>query len=194
MTDAAVVSEDRGPVLLALARATIASALGQEAHADQSAPWLRAHGACFVTLTRDGSLRGCIGGLEARRPLLEEFTAFARAAAFNDPRFPPVSASELESIRIEVSLLTPLEALPARSETEALDLVRPHVDGVVLEWRRHRGTFLPQVWEQLPIPADFFENLKLKNGLPRDFWSEEIRLFRYQVLKWSETEITETAI
>jgi AmmeMemoRadiSam system protein A len=193
MTDGAFLNDDRGPVLLTLARAAIASTLGQELQADQSAPWLRAHGACFVTLTRDGNLRGCIGGLEARRPLLEEVTTFARAAAFDDPRFPPLSASELASVRIEVSLLTALEPVPARSEVEAHRLVRPHVDGIVMEWRQRRGTFLPQVWEKLPSPEDFFENLKLKTGLPRDFWSEEIRLFRYQVVKWSEAEITEAA-
>ena len=193
MTDVAAIHEDRGPVLLALARAAIASAFGETSCADQTAPWLRDRGACFVTLTRGGGLRGCIGGIEARRSLLETVTAFARAAAFNDPRFPPLGANELESTRIEVSLLSALESLPALREVEAMRQIRPHVDGLVLEWGRHRGTFLPQVWDALPNARDFLCQLKLKIGLPHDFWSDEIRLYRYQVTKWKEPEIGQMA-
>jgi AmmeMemoRadiSam system protein A len=192
MTDTGTMNDERGPVLLALARASIASAFGQSDRADRSAPWLRAKGACFVTLTRDQKLRGCVGGIEARRPLLDEVTAVARAAAFADPRFPPLSANELESTRIEVSLLSSLEPLPVRSEGEVLGQIRPHFDGLVLEWGRHRGTFLPQVWAALPDTRDFLCQLKLKAGLPRDFWSNEIRLYRYQATKWREPELPRT--
>ncbi len=185
--------ENRGAVLLGLARASIASAFGPARCADQSAPWLRAEGACFVTLRQDGELRGCVGSVEAYRPLLEDVTANAHASAFRDSRFPPLRASELERTRIEVSLLSPRELLSVRSEADALAQVRPHIDGLVLEWGRHRGTFLPQVWEALPDPRDFLVQLKLKVGLPYDFWSDEIRLGRYQVAKWSESEIERTA-
>jgi AmmeMemoRadiSam system protein A len=192
MTDTDAMNEERGPVLLALARASIASAFGQSDRADRSAPWLRARGACFVTLTLDQKLRGCVGSIEARRSLLDEVTAVARAAAFADPRFPPLSANELESTRIEVSLLSALELLPMRSEDEVLGQIRPHVDGLVLEWGRHRGTFLPQVWAALPDTRDFLCQLKLKAGLPRDFWSNEIRLYRYQAAKWREPDLVQT--
>jgi len=193
MTETDAMNEECGPVLLALARASIASAFGQSDSADRSAPWLRAKGACFVTLTLGQKLRGCVGNIETRRPLLDEVTAVARAAAFNDPRFPPLGADELESTRIEVSLLSALEPLPAGSEDEALGRIRPHVDGLVLEWGRHRGTFLPQVWAALPDTRDFLCQLKLKAGLPHDFWSNEIRFYRYQAAKWREPEPARTA-
>jgi AmmeMemoRadiSam system protein A len=186
------MNEERGPILLALARGSIARAFGQPDNADRSAPWLRAKGACFVTLTLGPKLRGCVGNIEARRPLLDEVTAVARAAAFDDPRFPSLSANELESTRIEVSLLSALEPLPVRSEDEVLGQIRPHVDGLVLEWGRHSGTFLPQVWTALPDTRDFLRQLKLKAGLPRDFWSDEIRLYRYQAAKWREPELAQT--
>jgi AmmeMemoRadiSam system protein A len=193
MTGAAVKIEDRGPVLLALARAAIAGALGGKAQADVSAPWLREPGASFITLTQGGELRGCIGSLEARRPLLEDVAANARAAAFHDPRFRPLDADELGRTRVEVSLLSPLEPFPARSEDEALTQVRPHVDGLVLDWRGQSATFLPQVWDDLPNPRDFFAHLKLKAGLAPDFWADDLRLFRYHVTKWSEPETGPTA-
>lgn len=188
MTDMAATNEERGVVLLALARTSIARAFGGTNPVDETASWLRDKGACFVTLTRNGELRGCIGGVEPRRSLLDDVTAVARAAAFDDPRFPPLSAGELDETRIEVSLLSPLEPLRARSEAEALNQIRPKIDGLVLEWRRHRATFLPQVWEKLPDARDFLRQLKVKAGLPPEFWSQDIRLSRYQVAKWSEPE------
>ncbi len=186
------MNDDRGPVLLALARASIASAFGETSFADRSAPWLREKGACFVTLKQEGELRGCVGNIEARHPLLEAVTAAARAAAFEDPRFPPLSAGELTSIRIEVSLLSALEPMAALSEAEALRQIRPHVDGLVLESGRHRGVFLPQVWSSAPNTQDFLGLLKLKAGLPIDFWSNEIRLYRFQVANCSEPETEQT--
>ena len=186
------MNDDRGPVLLSLARASIASALGQACFVDQSAPWLREKGACFVTLKQGGELRGCVGDIEARRSLLEAVTAAARAAAFEDPRFPPLSASELAITRIEVSLLSTLEPMAAFSEAEALKNIRPHVDGLLLESGRHRGIFLPQVWGSAPDARDFLGLLKQKAGLPPDFWSDQIRLYRFQVAKCSEPEIGQT--
>ncbi|MDI9849157.1 AmmeMemoRadiSam system protein A [Rhodoblastus sp. 17X3] len=188
MTEAAVTLEDRGPVLLGLARAAIASALGRVGRADRSAPWLREKGACFVTLTQDGNLSGCVGSIEAHRSLLEDVTANARAAAFADPRFPPLGGEALERARIEVSLLSPTQQLHVCSEAEALQQIRPHLDGLVLQWGRHCGAFLPQVWEALPDPSDFLAHLKRKAGLPHDFWVNDLRLYRYCVTKWSEPE------
>lgn len=182
----AAAIDDRGPVLLALARAAIADALGRPHPAPRSPPWVHDAGATFVTLTHNGELRGCIGSLVPRRSLAEDVTANACAAAFDDPRFPPLGADELDQTRIEVSLLSPLEPLPVTSEADALRRIRPHVDGLVLECGRRRGTFLPQVWEEVPDPRAFLVHLKLKAGLPPDFWSDDIRLSRYGVEKWSE--------
>jgi AmmeMemoRadiSam system protein A len=178
----------QGAVLLALARAAIASEFGQRYPADEQAAWLRERGACFVTLTQRGELRGCIGTLEAHRPLLQDVRANAVAAAFRDPRFAPLSARELGQTEVEVSLLSPMQVLAFASQADALAQLRPGVDGVVFEYGARRSTFLPQVWEQLPDADDFMAYLKRKAGLPSDFWHADVRLQRYTVAKWKEGE------
>jgi AmmeMemoRadiSam system protein A len=162
--------------------------------ASEEAPWLQTNGACFVTLSQQGELRGCIGSLEARRPLLADVKANALAAAFQDSRFSPLEAHELDHTEIEVSLLSPMQAMPFSSERDVLDRLQPGIDGVLLEFGRHRGTFLPQVWEQLPLAQDFMMRLKRKAGLPHDFWAQDIRLYRYSVSKWTESELSMPAI
>jgi len=178
--------------LLDLARASISTALGRPRSAESSARWLQDEGATFVTLTQNGVLRGCMGTVEPYRPLLEDVTENARAAAMRDSRFAPLSLAELDDTRIEVSLLSPLEEMAFTSEADALAQLRPGVDGIVLEYGRHRATFLPQVWEDLRDPKDFIGQLKLKAGLPQQFWSNDIRLQRYAVSKWSEPEPRQT--
>jgi AmmeMemoRadiSam system protein A len=180
-----------GRALLQLARASLAEALGLEpaGSAAELAPWqtwLRAPGATFVTLRMDGSLRGCIGSVRAYRPLAEDVRENARAAAFSDYRFPPVTPAELPRLSLEVSLLSAPEPLAVASEEEAFATLRPGLDGVILECAGCRATFLPQVWEQLTAPRDFLAHLKRKAGLPRRFWSPEMRLWRYTVEKWEE--------
>lgn len=177
---------DKGSVLLPIARAAISCALGTPRTADESAPWLAEPGACFVTLTRHGALRGCIGSLEAHRSLLTDVKGNAVAAALYDPRFMPLTKDELENTDIEISLLTPSRGLEFRDELDALSQLRPGVDGVIFEYGRHRSTFLPQVWEQLPDPLLFMRHLKQKAGLPADFWDEGITLSRYTVTKFKE--------
>lgn len=178
-----------GLSLLKLARAAIDATLGlTPAAAQHDDPRLLAPGATFVTLTRDGALRGCIGSLEACRPLRNDVEENARAAAFRDPRFPPVGTAEWPLLRVEVSLLTPAEPLPCTDEADALARLRPGFDGIVLSVGRHRATFLPQVWEQLPTPREFLARLKQKAGLPADFWSPDVQLARYTVDKWKEAK------
>jgi AmmeMemoRadiSam system protein A len=179
---------DAGTVLLRIARATIARPLGVELAAPEDAAWLAEARATFVTLKKNGELRGCIGSLDAERPLLVDLKSNATAAAFRDPRFPPVTSSELDEIRIEVSLLSPLSPIDFESDDDAATRLRPFEDGVVLEYGRARATFLPQVWEDLSDPAQFLAELKRKAGLPPSFWAPDLRLFRYTVSKWSETE------
>lgn len=180
------MSDDRGKIMLAIARATIASHLNRVAAADESALWLATPGACFVTLTIKGKLRGCIGSLLPYRPLLEDLKRNAFAAAFGDPRFAPLSGNELDAVRLEVSLLSPLTSIEFRDEADAVAQLRPGIDGVILEYGHNRGTFLPQVWEQLSSPQDFFRHLKMKAGLSPAFWADGIRLSRYTVEKWQE--------
>jgi len=179
---------ERGPVLLRLARHSIAESLGEPASAPEAGAWLDEPGATFVTLTRQGELRGCIGTLIAERPLREDLASNARAAAFRDPRFPPVTRKEFLGISVEVSLLSTLEPVDFESESHLLSLLRPGIDGVILEHGWHRSTFLPQVWEELPEPMAFLGYLKQKAGLPADFWTREIKVSRYTVSKWREPE------
>lgn len=178
--------DEAGTSLLRLARNTIGERFGLPSKPIVESPEWQGKAATFVTLTQHGDLRGCIGSLEAWRPLAEDVRANALAAAFRDPRFPPLAAEELAHTRIEVSLLTPAEALPCRDEADALAQLRPHIDGIILSAGRHRATFLPQVWEQLPEPAAFLAQLKRKAGLPADYWGPELHLERYTVKKWQE--------
>jgi hypothetical protein len=179
-----------GDALLVRAHNTIAAALNLPTGAEPPHPRLAAHGATFVTLQHRGALRGCIGTLQAVRPLDEDVRVHALAAAFRDPRFAPLTLAEYFELDVEVSLLDPAEPLPVRSEADALGLLRPQVDGVLLEWRGHRSTFLPQVWQQLPAPRDFMAALKRKAGLAVDFWAEDLRLSRYRVRKFSAQEMS----
>ncbi|MDR1994270.1 AmmeMemoRadiSam system protein A [Azonexus sp.] len=178
--------DELGTDLLRLARNAIGESFGVAPQPVAERPEWRQPGASFVTLTRRGELRGCIGSLEAWRLLAEDVAANARAAAFRDPRFAPLTAGELAGIRIEVSLLTPAQLLPWHDEADALAQLQPHIDGVILSAGRHRATFLPQVWEQLPDPAAFLAHLKCKAGLAADYWGSDLRLERYTVEKWRE--------
>ena len=162
-----------GAQLVARAREAVERSFSRtEARPADEAWWLEP-AATFVTLTRGGQLRGCIGSVTPRRGLLEDVEHNARAAAFQDPRFSPLRADELDAVRFEVSLLGPLEPIRFTDEADALRQLRPHVDGVVLSWQRHRALFLPQVWDQLPEPSRFLAALKRKAGLSPDFWAQD---------------------
>jgi hypothetical protein len=177
----------RGRVLLRIARESLVEALAIGMAADYREAWLQEPGASFVTLTRWGELRGCVGSVRAYRPLFDDIWLNARASAFHDTRFAPVERVELAEIAIEVSLLSQPERLPSFArEEEALAALRPGVDGVILESGSHRSTFLPQVWDQLPDPTEFLAHLKRKAGLSQGFWSPDVQLQRYSVMKWVE--------
>lgn len=177
---------DLGHTLLILARNAIAAHLGQATRPTDDLPALHEPGASFVTLTLRGQLRGCIGSLEAWRPLGQDVRENALAAAFRDPRFSPLAADELPLSRVEVSLLTPAVALSFVDESDALAQLRPGEDGIIFSCCSRRATFLPQVWEQLPSPALFMAHLKQKAGLPAEYWGPDVRLERYSVAKWKE--------
>lgn len=181
-------TDDKGQTLTRLARAAIAQCFGQSLAGLAKPDCLDMPGAAFVTLTQKGKLRGCIGSLEAHRLLGEDIEVNARAAAFNDPRFPPLSETELPDTRIEVSILSEPTPIQFTDREDALRQFRPGIDGIVLEYGPHRATFLPQVWEQLPEPEQFLAHLMIKAGLPAYFWSDGIRLYRYNVEKYKEGE------
>jgi len=147
---------------------------------------LQAWRATFVTLRTDEDLRGCIGSCEAVRALVEDVSHNAFAAGFLDPRFPSLEERELAGVRIHVSILSPLEPLDCTSAEELVTVVRPGVDGLLLEEGRHRGTLLPAVWDVLPEPAAFVRHLRLKAGLPADYWSSKLAVFRYTTESFAE--------
>ena len=175
-----------GPILLGLARSAIAARGASIPRTFREPAWLDRPGAVFVTLTRRGRLRGCTGSIEPRRSLREDVIRNAAAAAFHDARFPPLAATELPHVRIEVSLLSPPENLSFTSRADMVGRLRPGVDGLVLSWHGHRGTFLPQVWEQVPDPDDFVSHLLRKARLPELFWDPDITVRRYTVTSWSD--------
>ncbi len=178
-----------GRILLAIARNSIEAALGIAAPKPlPDAPWLKTARASFVTLTQNGGLRGCIGSLEAERPLGEDVSHNARAAALSDPRFAPLAPEELAGTRIEVSLLSTPKLLAFADHADLIAQLRPGEDGLILEYGAAHATFLPQVWENLPDPEQFVAELKRKAGLSSTTSTAKCRIQRYRVLKWKEQE------
>jgi len=192
------MEDEKGRVLMPIARAAIAEHFGHEPGPDHdgtdNTDWLHEHGACFVTLMQHDNLRGCIGTLEAHRKLLDDVRHNAHAAAFRDTRFSPLTEAELEVTDIEISLLSPMQAMSFDSQTDALEQMRPGIDGIVFEYRHYRSTFLPQVWQQLPRADEFIAHLKHKAGLPVDFWADDVQLHRYTVSKWKERDLAENGL
>ncbi len=139
----------------------------------------RAHGGVFVTLFLHRRLRGCIGSTRAHRPLVQDVAINARAAAFRDPRFKPLTAEENRDLAISLSVLAPPQPMTAATEDDLLTQLRPGVDGLILRHGAARAVFLPVVWHSFPEPRDFFRQLKNKAGLASDVWSPEFRLARF---------------
>ena len=197
----ALHSAEQGRQLLAIARNAVAERLGLTATTNEpDPPWLRPLAATFVTVTHrprsgldgthrpHGELHGCIGTIEPHRPLGEDVRQNAIMAAFRDPRSRALRADELDAVDFSVSILGPREPLSFTDEPRARAALRPHIDGLVLHWRQHRGVFLPQVWESLPAPRYFLDQLKRKAGLRTDFWAPDLTLERFEVEKFAERD------
>lgn len=153
-------------------------------HGDHS-PELRTHAASFVTLYSHRQLRGCIGSLKPARPLLEDVAHNAYAAAFRDPRFDPLTAAELHGIQIEISILSPLQAISFDDERDLLEQLRPNTDGLMIQSGMRKATFLPKVWESFPRKQDFLAQLKSKAGLFTDCRADRMHCYRYTVDSFS---------
>jgi AmmeMemoRadiSam system protein A len=148
---------------------------------------LQQPGVTFVTLTRRGELRGCIGALTASQPLVLDVQEHAAAAALQDYRFPPVEPGELDQIEIEISRLTAPQRLEYRQPQELLEKLRPHIDGVILQDGIRRATFLPQVWEKISDAAEFLSHLCYKMGVDPDLWRRrKLDVQIYQVEEFHE--------
>lgn len=185
------LSEDDRMFLLKLARESITNYLSQKPKPKfdkkNLSKVLLDDGASFVTLTNKGFLRGCIGTLEPYQSLADDVQEHAVAAAFQDYRFPPVRVNEIEDIQIEISYLTQPEALKYNNPDDLIKLLRPNIDGVVIRDGMRRATFLPQVWEKIPDPDEFLEQLCLKLGSSADLWRrKKLEVLIYQVEEFHE--------
>lgn len=182
---------DFGVELLRLARGSIEYGLAHgeplPIRSDGMPDSLADPAATFTTLRLEGRLRGCVGNLEATRPLARDVAHTAFRAAFCDPRFDPVVDRELSAIRLEVSVLTPLEPFPVSDEADLLERLEPGTDGLVISLDARRATFLPKVWDQLPKPSAFLAALKKKCGLESDYWSERLEFQRYRTTAYSDS-------
>jgi len=177
---------EAGRALIAIARNAIEQDLFQEKSLLVDAPWLGQCGATFVTLTKGGQLRGCIGSLEAARALATDVAENALGAAFRDPRFPRLAADEWPRCEVEVSLLSAPKRIEFADAADLLAQLEPGVDGVILEADNRRATFLPQVWESLPDKRAFLAELVKKAGLPADTRLGRCKVSRYRVAKFHE--------
>jgi AmmeMemoRadiSam system protein A len=185
------LTDDEKQILLVMAREALERGVrGQmlsRLDLPSLAPRLQAYGASFVTLTIDGDLRGCIGTLEACQPLADDVREHAVAAALQDFRFPVVRPEELDHIKLEISRLTVPVPLEYSSPDDLLAKLRPGIDGVVLRDGPRRVTFLPQVWEKVPNPADFLDHLCYKMGAAPDLWRKKhLEVLVYQVEEFQE--------
>lgn len=177
--------------LLAIARESIETGLASSSAPSPAA--IESEGrlgeplASFVTLKKGDALRGCVGSLEADLPLAQSVAMAAYSAAFRDTRFPPLSSDELEEVWIEISVLSRLEPVEFVNESELMSTLVPFVDGVVLKDGGRTATFLPKVWENRPDPAEFLAALKLKAGLPVDYWHDKLSFDRYTTVSFAES-------
>jgi AmmeMemoRadiSam system protein A len=142
----------------------------------------------FVTLTKAGELRGCLGSLEARFPLAIDVAANAFKSGFRDPRFPALSVGELDQVIIQIAVLSPQTEIEANTEADLRSALKPHVDGLTIDDGCHHATFLPKVWESLPEPDEFLARLKIKAGMQPDYWSPDIKAYRYHAENFAESD------
>ncbi|HET9349948.1 MAG TPA: AmmeMemoRadiSam system protein B [Burkholderiales bacterium] len=178
--------DEAGRTLLSLARGSIETNLLGKPEPTTAASWLSQSGATFVTLTKEGNLRGCIGSLEAARALAEDVVQNALGAAFRDPRFPAMTAAEWSQCRVEVSLLSTPKPVRFADETNLLEQIEAGEDGLIVEADGRRATFLPQVWEDIGDKRVFLSHLLRKAGLPVDTRLTRCKISRYRVAKWKE--------
>lgn len=188
---AEMLAPEEKEILLALARQALTEGVNgvqlQPLDLDELTETLRKPGATFVTLTKKGELRGCVGALEAYQPLAEDVREHVLAAALQDYRFPPVLPEEVPELKIEISYLTPPRPLEYKDGYDLLERLRPDVDGVILRDGPRRATFLPQVWEKLPDPAQFLDHLCSKMGTEASLWRyKKLKVYTYQVEEFHE--------
>lgn len=188
------ILDAHGQLLLALASAAIRYPLSDRRliiGPSDVPPALAQRGAAFITLRKGTELRGCVGSNRPWRPLVTDVIENARSAAFSEPRFAPLVAAELDGLSLSVSLLTAPETVAATSEADLLAKLRPGRDGITISDGSHRALFLPEMWHELPDPAEFMVWLKRKAGLPETYWSPSLSVSRFATLSIKAPEITQ---
>jgi AmmeMemoRadiSam system protein A len=191
MVETDELTEEEGRYLLALARQTIEESLFGEKNQEQPdvdlSPKLSEERGTFVTLTKNGVLRGCIGHILPQESVIEGIRVNAINAAYRDPRFPPLSKEEWKNVKVEVSILTEPRPLEYADADDLLNKLRPGIDGLIIKKGFRQATFLPQVWEQLPDKKEFLRHLCLKAGLDREAWKhEKLEVSVYQAQAFEE--------
>lgn len=183
------LSEDAKTELLQIAKCSIEHEFREQeplqVHLENFAPELRKPGACFVTLRIHGQLRGCIGSLQAKLSLVADVADNAHGAAFGDPRFTQLTRPEFKQLEVFIAVLTRPEPVTFTSENDLLRQLQPHVDGVILKDGRRQATLIPAAWNSIRSAEEFVKTLKMKAGLPQDYWSETIHFQRYQTETFS---------
>lgn len=174
------------PILLRIAKSTILGKLNNTYKFDENKlfekyPFLKKDGATFVTLKIDGELRGCIGSIIAHRRLFNDVVSNSISASFRDPRFAPLSEDELSELHLEVSLLSEPTILEYKDFDDLCEKIKPNIDGLILQHEKYQGTFLPQVWEQLPSSKLFLEQLSIKAGSSVSIYEKHPTIYRYRV-------------
>lgn len=176
-------TSDEKKILLEAARSSIEYGLSRRKmmsiNLTNYSDHLKEDRATFVTLEIDGALRGCIGSIKPYRLLIKDIVENAYSAAFQDPRFMPLRIDELPEVTIHISVLSPMEEMTFQSEDDLIAQLRPNVDGLWLSEEGRSATFLPSVWESIGSAAEFLRHLKLKAGLPENYWSNTVKAFRY---------------
>jgi len=182
-----MLTQEQKDVILALAKEAVVSAVTNKP-IDKEAwlkkyPWLAKKGAVFVTLNKNHNLRGCIGSIVAHQSLIDDIIHNAKAAALSDPRFRPVTPEELKDLEIEVSYLTEPQLVEYKDIEDLKRKIKPRVDGVILNYKGYQATYLPSVWEQLPIFESFFASLCQKAGLPSNCLEYHPTIYKYQAIE-----------
>lgn len=172
-------------IALNLVRQVLQDAVNENCYVKPAAPddmSLLSPYACFITLYINDELRGCIGTMQSERPLWENICKYSYSSAFEDHRFQRLTADELADLSFQISILSPLEPMANQGELQLLAELEPNSDGLVIKYQQHNALFLPSVWQALPEPKDFVGKLKVKAGLPEDYWHADIKLQRFRTL------------
>jgi AmmeMemoRadiSam system protein A len=176
------IKEYYSEYLLNLCRNVILSKFNKDTLYTGHAPVFTQLGACFVTLKKNNNLRGCIGSIIAHQPLINDIVEHAKDAAFRDPRFNPVEQNEVDSLTIDISILSEPQPMTFRDEQDLLEQIVPFSDGIIIKDKNRQAVYLPSVWEDLPDKAMFLNSLKIKAGLPPEHFSDTFEAYRFSTV------------